>query len=224
LETNPLSLTTLIQRTPPPEDLSKILGPSGLKVLLELIRDAYFCLRDKRIITLSMNENEITEEWYVCLLPLWPQSSVYPRFVPIHEKQDNTSKISKQGKSPTIDFCFRSEWSNQSYFGAECKLIEADNKILCDRYISNGVRRYVDGIYSQNCSDGAMLGYVRETDCGAVANELHMRISFLEGKPQLVRIDLLTPFREYYVSTHNREQGLSPFTVHHFLFLFKHQA
>jgi len=218
-----MSLHQLAAHSPlPSDDLSKILVPSGIKILLELIRDAYFELVQMRKIDLSMTENQITEEWYVCLQFIWPQSAAYHlKLAPIHQKEDESDRKSRRGSPPTIDFCFRAQWNRQAYFGAECKLIEANDKTLCDRYIENGVNRYIDGRYGQKFSKGAMLGYVRQTKCSDVAAEIRNRINRLAGSPQLVQTDKLLPFEDHYISKHSRLKGLSPFTVHHLLFLFE---
>lgn len=202
---------------PVPDDLSKILAPDGVKILLKLIYDAYCVLRDAKIVTLLMDENEITEELYVNLLSLWQKRNI--SLIPISEKQDRTLRSSRRGKAPTIDFCFRSQWDSQSYLGAECKRIEARNKELCDYYIAKGVQRYLDGKYSPKCSEGSMIGYVRETKCSEVAKELKTRINKLPGNPGFIKAELIN-FEDHYFSQHERIKGLSPFKLHHLLFYF----
>jgi hypothetical protein len=98
-----------------------------------------------------MDENEITEEWFVCLQLHWQSAGL--SLIPILEKPDKTKKRSNRGKPPTIDCCFRSEWHRQSYFGIECKLVEANDKMLCDKYVQNGVQRFVDCRYGSRCSE-----------------------------------------------------------------------
>ncbi len=218
-----MSLHQLAARYPlPGGDLSEILGPSGIKMLLELIRDAYFELVQMRIVDLSMTENQITEEWHACLLLIWSLADGHCLgVVPIHQKEDESSRESRRGSPPIIDFCFRARWDRQAYFGAECKLIEANDKALCDKYIKNGVNRYIDGRYGQEFSKGVMLGYVRQTKCSDVAAEIRNRINRLAGSPQFVRTDELLPFEDHYISEHSRLKDLSCFTIHHLLFLFE---
>ena len=61
-------------------------------------------------------------------------------------------------------------------------------------------------------------GYVRQTKCSDVVNELRMRINALDDNPSFDKTELLIPFEEHYTSRHNRVEGLSPFTIHHLLF------
>jgi hypothetical protein len=221
LETIALSVRDLTHRSLPTDDLSKILGPSGVKVLLELMRDAYFDLHQLKKVTLSMDENDITEEWFVWLQLRWRESNI--SLIPIPEKPDKSK--AKPGKMPPrVDFCFRSRWDDRSYFGAECKLIEANNSTLCSRYIKNGVKRYIDGRYGQKCSEGAMVGYIRQTKCADVVREIRFHLNKMEGVPCLDKTDLLLPFEEHYVSKHKRVEGWSPFIIHHLLFLFEQQT
>ncbi|MBK9092382.1 MAG: hypothetical protein IPM84_06310 [Anaerolineae bacterium] len=216
-----MSLHDLIGPQPlQPIELSRALGPDGVKRLLELIRDAYFDLVQSRKINRSMDENQITEELCIHIQKCQRLSGILPSVYVIHEKQDRT-QAKNTGKAPTVDFCFRGEWRDDVYFGAKCKIVEADNKKLCEEFVSNGVMRYVAGKYGQAFQEGAMLGYIRSTECEAVAAELRTRMEQLDGSPSLHRSDLLLPFQDYHTSCHQRVVGITPlFTIHHLLFLF----
>jgi hypothetical protein len=203
-----------------PTELSRVLGPNGVRRLLELIRDAYFDLVQSRKVNGSMDENQITEELCIYIQKRQHQGGILSSVYLVHEKQDRT-QAKDRGKAPTVDFCFRGEWRENVYFGAECKIVEADNKKLCDEYILNGVMRYVTGKYGWAFPEGAMLGYIRRTECEAVAAKLRTRVEQLEGSPALNRSDLLLPFQDYHTSCHRRVDGITPFfTIHHLLFLF----
>ncbi|MCB0196017.1 MAG: hypothetical protein KDJ65_28965 [Anaerolineae bacterium] len=201
-----------------PSDLAQTLGIKGVQIILILIRDAYSDLLSLQCITSGMDENDITEEWFVCLQLHWRKTDI--SLVPIHEKGDKTNQKSKRGKPPTVDCCFRHQWHKHSYFGIECKLIEANNKILCDKYITNGVDRFLDCRYSSNCSQGAVLGYIRQTICLDVATNIEERLTQLSGNPSLNKTQQLLPFEEHYTSVHHRTACISPFTLHHFLLSF----
>ena len=199
-----------------PTDLAEELGIKGVRVILALIRDAYLDLLDLQNITSSMDENDITEEWFIWLNLRWRKTDL--SLIPIHEKGDKTKRKSKRGKPPTIDCCFRNQWYKQSYFGIECKLIEANNKTLCDKYIIKGVERFLDCRYSSKCSHSAMLGYIRKTTCQDVATKIKDRLS---PSSTFSKTGQLLPFEEHYTSLHQRTACLSPFTLHHFLLSFK---
>ncbi len=213
-----------IQRPHPSSDLAQRLGPNAIRVMLCLMRDAYFDLVEREVIDLKMRENQITEEWYDCLVVRWPQSSIYPTYRPHSQKEDESGRISNRGNPPTIDFCFRAGWDRRVYFGAECKLVEATSKTLCDEYMKNGVCRYIEGKYGSKFSEGAMIGFVRQTQCADVAMGLRGRIVALGNPSGFEQTDLLAPFENHYVSKHNRVKGISPFTIHHLLFLFAQPA
>lgn len=202
---------------PVPDDLVSVLKPSGITVILELIRDAYFDLCANGIITAQMSENDITEEWFVYLQERWRNSGL--SLVPIHEKQDKT-KAKQRGKPPTIDCCFRDRWHKHSYFGVECKLVEADDQALCSEYINNGLKRFIDGVYNSRCSEGAMLGYVCRSLGREVAKQLQAKLDQWNINAKLEKSQRLSPFDEYYVSQHVRLENASPLVMHHFLLLF----
>ncbi len=210
-----------IHRPSPTDDFLEILGPGGIRVLLKIIRDAYISLYQQNSITLVMNENEITEKLFLLVLQRWRDNRRIPSSIsPIHEKQDR-SNADKCGRPPTIDFCFEGDWDTQAYFGAECKLIEANNKTLCNKYVNQGVDRYLSGKkYNPRCPEGAMVGYIRQTKCTDVAQEIHVRLQSLAGTPTLNKTDWLLPFEEHYFSNHQRQPDNSPFTIHHLLFHF----
>ncbi|MBN1690944.1 MAG: hypothetical protein JW901_07975 [Dehalococcoidia bacterium] len=217
-------MSIFYSRPQPSAELTEALGPHVVKVMLCLMRDAYFDLVKKDVIDLTMRENQITEEWYDCLIIRWPRSSLYPTFRPHSQKEDESGKTSSRGNPPTIDFCFRAGWDRLVYFGAECKLIEATNKTLCNEYVENGVCRYIEGKYGAKFPEGAMIGFVRQTPCADVAVELQTRIVALDNASGFDRTNLLAPFEDHYVSKHNRAKGISPFTIHHLLFLFVQTA
>ena len=86
-----MSLHDLIGPQPlQPIELSRALGPDGVRRLLELIRDAYFDLVQSRKVNRSMDENQITEELYVHILKYQRLSGVLPSVYVVHEKQDRT--------------------------------------------------------------------------------------------------------------------------------------
>lgn len=211
-----MGISELTQRPPViPRDLLELLGSSGVRALLELMRDAYNELVSIRGDFSGMSENDITEEWYVQLVALWRSSKVPSSIVPIHEKQDKT-KAAKRGRPPTIDFCFRGSWDTRAYFGAEAKLVEADDKKLCDEYVSAGVERYVSGKYNPVVAEGAMLAYIRRSRCADVAEAVKQRVVDLPGSPIFQKETTLLPFEDYYTSNHVK--NTRPFLVHHLLF------
>lgn len=213
-----MSLRNFIQgATPVSRELLDELGPSGIKSLLELMCDAYFDLRGEKKDFSTMGENEITEEWVIHVMQRWRRSLVPLSIIPIHEKQDRSS-AGRRGRPPTIDFCFRARWDKESYFGAECKLIEADNKGLCDEYVEQGMKRYISGKYGPRHPEGAMIGYVRRTNCNAVVDEICARVSAFESDVDLEKSQELHPFDEYYLSTHQKPRSTTIFRIHHLLF------
>lgn len=213
-----LSLHNFVQvATPVSRELLDELGPDGVKILLELMRDAYFDLQNEKKDFIAMGENEITEEWVVQVMQRWRKSMVPSSIIPIHEKQDRSS-AGRRGRPPTIDFCFRDQWDKKSYFGAECKLVEANNKGLCDEYVDEGMKRYIIGKYNPKHQEGAMIGYVRQTSCSAVVDEICVRVSVFESGVELEKSQELLPFDEYYLSTHQKLKSATTFRIHHLLF------
>ena len=209
-------------RPPAPKDLAEELGQDGIRKLLSLMCDAYHDLRTAGCITASMQEPAITEEWSVQIQVRWRQQSNIS-LVPVLEKRD-THKAKRRGRAPTIDFCFRDRMFNEreSYFGAECKLLDEGSTKHLKAYLdeNEGIGRYLTGKYAARTGAGAMVGYVRTGDPKVVASELTEALKKLDGKPTLAKSPSLLQFDDLYESTHERTDGVSPFQCFHVLFGF----
>lgn len=212
-------VSTEVPHSRPAPDLAKILGQRGLITLIELMCEAYFDLLGSDFVKHNTPENDITEEWYVKIILKYrkiPDLAV----VPIHQKEDPTT--GKKGKlSPTIDFCFRDQFFSQSYFGAECKVMDEGNSRHITEYVNeNGIGRFLDGRYASNCSAGAMIGYVRVGNPVTVANGVASRILTLPGRPKMLKAEPVKAFQDIYDSLHERFRGISPFKIFHLFFAF----
>ena len=186
--------------------------------------DAYLELRLRKYVTGFSSEDTITEEWFIHIQEICRQSPAISLH-PIQQKQD-TTKAKTCGKPPTIDFCFRDEFESQSYFGAECKLLDEGNTTLLNAYLDlvKGIGRFLDGRYATHTGAGAMVGYVRSGDCGAVAKSISECIQDLEGKPTLRKSQPLENFDQLYESRHNRKLPIADFLCYHLLFGFNCSA
>jgi len=206
--------------TPVPENIAQKLGRAGLEKLLSLLYYAYQDLLTKRIIQADSHEDSITEEWFICIQLRWkrePELSL----IPIPQKPDRTM-AKKQGRPPTIDFCFRSEYSDRVYFGTECKLLDEHCKEHLDAYLDNedGIGRFLNGKYAFYAGAGAMVGYVRQGNPNEVAKQLAKMLVNLEGKPELKKSVIVPQSDQLYETKHNRRVGVSPFSCFHLLFAF----
>ena len=213
---------SVTRNVPPPalNDLAMELGQDGIRRILRLMSDAYHGLRARGIITATMQEDEITEEWVVDIKLRWRQEPNI-QLVPIQQKRD-AYKAKRRGKAPTIDFCFRDRLFPESYFGAECKLLDEGSNTYLKAYLDEeeGIGRYLSGKYAASTGAGAMIGYVRTGDPKAVARELAPGIKALHGAPEFKASQPLPDFDDLYESTHKRTDGVSPFQCFHMLLGF----
>ena len=207
-----------------PKDIVRELGPAGVACLLQLMADAYLDLRTTRFVQSDTSEDTITEEWFVYIQRRWRQKPAIS-FIPVHQKQD-TAKSKARGKSPTVDVCFRDCFDNRSYFGAECKLLDAGNRTHLAAYLDDtkGIGRFVDGRYASNAGAGAMVGYVRSGTCDSVVTSLEHAIQRLSGKPKLTKSRPLRAFDQIYESQHSRDCQVAEFLCYHLLLGFNCSA
>ena len=54
-----------------PVDLAIKLGKNGIIEILSVLWESYYVLLSDQIISCDMDENEITEEWYIRVNELW---------------------------------------------------------------------------------------------------------------------------------------------------------
>ncbi len=161
-----MSIKNIVNQSLVPKDLAESLGPSGIKLILEIAWEAYHELRDVQGYKAdsTVHENSITENWAVFFTRKWFQHdrAVSMSITPLHQFEDDTLSESKNkgGMKPTIDFGLRESFPNNRYFGIECKrLAENDNKKL-RYYMKEGIERYVTGKYGATCSEDAIMAYV----------------------------------------------------------------
>ena len=209
-----------------PRDLAKRLGITGIRKLLTIMTDAYHDLCNKTCVRADSSEPSITEEWFVQIQKRWRPEDAFG-LVPIPEKQD-THKAKKKGRPPTVDFCFRDEFFPQSYFGAECKLLDQGSSNHLKAYLDDkkqkGIGKFLHGKYASCTGAGAMVGYVRRGDCNVVARDVAKGMRLLPGKPTLKRSEPLPRFDQLYESRHARSSSVSPFQCFHLFFAFGYPA
>jgi hypothetical protein len=207
-----------IFRTGDASDLAQQIGNDGISRLLEIISISYNNLRGRNVITSKMSENEITEELYTEILVIWRQSSVPITLVPVRPKIDRTYAVERG--EPAIDFCFRDRYTRESFFGFECKILDEGDNRLYREYIENGLGRYLQGKYSSGSSAGSLIGYIRSGDVTAIISEVGKRVELEDAIGKMSQAPPILGFQEHYVSTHTRQRGISPFSVHHLFFCF----
>ncbi len=201
-----------------PEDLAKVLGHGGVQNLLKIMCKAYRRLYISGKIKCTMSEPEISEELYIELLLEWKKSDA--SFIPTCEKAHGKRKKGA-GKTPTIDICFRKYWSSVSYFGFECKRLKEKDSTLYKNYVEKGMRHFLLGEYSPNCSVGSMIGYITVGNIGTIINDVKNRVDKESAVSNMKKSYPLNDFTYHHVSAHKRKFGYSsPFYFHHLFFTF----
>ena len=91
-----------------PIDLAKKLGRSGIIEVISVMWDGYHDIFSECIITPDMQENTITQEWFIRVSSRWNKENRAARIrlslTPVTQYEDDT--LAKPiGQPPTIDFC-----------------------------------------------------------------------------------------------------------------------
>lgn len=199
------------------EDIVQLLGPKGINLLLEIMWLGYYNVCKKGI-KRNYGENRITEEWVVEMNEIWPEfrRSFKIRLSPIQQKPDEHKKHPR-GSAPTIDFVFRSYDISDIYFGAECKLLLDGCNKRREKYVSEGLTRYLDNRYSNKASESSMVGYIVNDSIEDSLNVINNALTGL-GIPSTLTRSLVSD-DPYYLSKHLREDN-SEILLHHLFFNF----
>lgn len=204
-----------------PVDLAKRIGKNGVVEVLSVMWQGYDDLRTEDVITSDMNENSITQEWYLRVNERWHQenraSRISVRLSPIVQYEDDTL-AKEQGQSPTIDFCFRAWSKDEGYFGAECKNLYNHDKKHIKRYVSTGVNNYTSGRYGSKSTVSSMIGYVLTGDISEIVDDLSKEIATINPRTNLTRA--FGTRDSQYKTTHIRTLDGELITLYHLLFDF----
>lgn len=204
-----------------PVDLAKKLGKNGVVEVLTVMWQGYDDLQAENVITSDMNENTITQEWYLRVNERWHQenraSRISVRLSPIVQYEDDTL-AKPQGQSPTIDFCFRAWSKDEGYFGAECKNLYDHDKKHIKRYVSTGVNNYTSGRYGSKSTVSSMIGYVLSGEISEIVDDLSKEIATTKPRSNLTRV--FGTRDAQYKTTHIRTLDGELIILYHLLFNF----
>ena len=213
------SIQSITASNPMPADLAKKLGKNGVIEVLSVLWAGYNVLRADDIISSGMDENEITEEWYLRVCEIWHKENralrVSVKLAPVLQHGDKALAKSV-GQPPTIDFCFRTWGIKDEYFGVECKNLYGSDQRSIKRYVDTGVGNYINGRYGSRSSASSIAGYVLSGSPNIIISELRKEMSSLSPHMNLTK-ELLTS-DEQYKSMHVRKIDGICITIHH-LFL-----
>lgn len=213
-----MSITNIASQVFKSVDIVNELGPDGINRLIEWMWLAYRDVNDQCAVTSAYNENSITKKWAEFLTRRWgmDNTSIKVKVIPLHQVEDENKKKGT-GLCPTIDFCFIGWNMNDSYFGAECKLLKANDPKRYNLYVTEGVYRFLDGRYSSKSTESAMVAYVVDENIVDTTGEIDQRIN---GTNPLKSFSRDYSWDEpHYKSTHSRN-NLSPIVLHHLFFDF----
>ncbi len=204
-----------------PVDLADILGSHGVAEILLILWQGYDFLCSRKIVNDTMAEDQITQEWFMCINRLWHSknraSCIKVDLTPFPQYEDLTL-AKPRGKPPTIDFCFRAWDEEQGYFGAECKNLFGDESSHIKRYIETGIDNYTTGRYGSKSSQSSMVGYVLSGEIAEVVDALSEEMSTRKPHTNIVRCIGIA--RPQYKSVHTRTLDGKLITVYHLFFDF----
>ena len=106
---------------------------------------------------------------------------------------------------------------SERYFSIECKLLRLN--YLTERYVSEGICRFVKGSYSYDIPIGAMIGYVLQGSPDELVSTINHHIEKILGSDHKLRTTTRLGCHRYaYASEHVRSSLHPPIRLTHLLF------
>ena len=215
------SIQNITASNPRPVDLAKKLGKNGVIEILSVLWAGYYVLRADNIISSDMDENEITEEWFMRVNKIWHRENRALRvsvvLAPVLQHGDKALAKSV-GQPPTIDFCFRTWEIKDEYYGVECKNLYESDQSHIKRYVETGVGNYISGRYGSRSSVSSIAGYILSGNPARIISDLKTEMSSLSPHMNLTKELLIKD--EQYKSMHVRKIDGICITIHHLFFDF----
>ncbi len=159
-------------------------------------------------------ENKITDQlaWMLCCDP---RSRGNWLVIPQHKllASDVKGDVVTKGY---IDFAIFFDLNQENYIAYECKRLNvpfpSGSKSLSDKYVSEGLMRYVSAQYAQELPFGVMVGYVLDGNApkaiDAVKNQIKKKSSPLHCYSSPLTVDLsAVSFIARFSTRHSRPSG-----------------
>ena len=111
------------------------------------------------------------------------------------------------------------------YFAIECKKIDTKTgrSSLRQKYIEDGLSRFINGKYAKEENFGGMIGYVVEGDIVETSSDMKRRVReyrYVQGKEHLLDKTCVS-YQGSFQSEHIRENNLGNIHIYHLLFDFE---
>ena len=202
-------------------DISKLASeicPDVDRIILEIVVEAYRKLNSDNIVEEDWCEDRITRELYIRIQVIWKRTKL-DFIIPCHQYPDFT-KQKQRGRPPTIDFAFRLGFTESSYFGFECKLVDYSRRSIRE-YVDNGMIRFISGKYAYKESVGGMVGYLIGCKVSRVVELINEEILNKMDISDCLEVgDPIKWFKDVYISRHTKIGCGSSITLHHLFFSF----
>lgn len=234
--TKPKSVTRPTMSKKKPAEFSKVIKwDSFVNVCLELTIEAYQKMKTEINPSVEWEEDQFTiklgDDY---LRPIAYRHPLNVRIIVrsrVHTEAMADGKITAK-YAKEIDLKLLGPWENyhKQYFAWECKRIgdpkggESDDTLI-SKYISQGIRRFIDEEYSKDLDNAGMLGYVLSGTAADIVKALNSSMSDPHSKQKLNsshHLDLLSPpitgFNDIYISQHTRTA--KPIRLHHLFLTF----
>lgn len=197
-------------------ELKRIFGDATQKFILNELKEAYNSLLKDKKVTLDLNDEE-TCTAQICYFAKKNREKTHHLFkFELEYREVNFNSVVYHGKKPKtssrldIKISHR-DWDEDSYMTIEAKRI--NESTLLNKYIEEGMERFLSSKYAKNNNCGFMLGFVISGNESKIIKKINLKIILKYSKEEILK-----KLGQDYLSRHNRNKNKPPFKINH-LFL-----
>lgn len=151
-----------------------------IATVLSIIQGASIQVCQREDITINCDEPTIAGALYHEMIAERDNRGISGPPLIVNEPAERKSQQSLKPDG-FIDFKMFYGYNYKDYFGIECKRVSSNtqgkDKNLATEYVTNGIMRFVKGIYSPNHDFAAMLGFVIDGNTDNCINRIQTRIN-----------------------------------------------
>ena len=171
-----------------PKDEASLIPKDIIASFLKIIQGAWIHVCKRGDITINSDEPTIAGALEYEMWKEKERQGIYGPPQIVNESAERQSELSLKPDG-FIDFKMFYGWDKQDYFGIECKRVSSittgkDEK-LATRYITQGLIKFIKGIYCKNHNFAAMLGFIIDGKPEKCVTKVQQRMNKLSKKINL---------------------------------------
>lgn len=196
--------------------------------VLDIIKAAWIHVCKRGNVTINSHETAIAGALYHEMREERKRRGIFSD--PPRIENESAERKSEHSLKPDgfIDFKMVYGWRDEEYFGIECKRVSSVTKgkdnDLATKYVTEGIMRFVKGIYSSGHDFAAMLGFVidgQTDDCvNRIQKRINARIEEINLQENWIKEENFGQYEHLYRTRHQQKNHNNSITLLHLFVSF----